>query len=127
MQINLTRLDCTQEGIFGHITVEGSLFNCVTLERHDIAIPVGSYKISLYNSPVHGLVPLLHDVPGRDMIEIHEGNFEHNSKGCILVGEKRALIEGKEAIANSKKTLLALVTLIRIGGRDSSEISISIS
>lgn len=107
MIINLVRVESTDHGVFGHLDCEG--FSCVTLENHLLNIPVGLYKITLYQSPVHGLVPLLHDVSGRSMIEIHEGNFENNSKGCILVAEKR---DGF-AIENSRKTLPLLVEKIK--------------
>jgi len=33
----LNRLEATDHGIFGHLTLDNS-FDCVTLERHDIAI-----------------------------------------------------------------------------------------
>src|SRR4051812_9800604 len=82
MKLALKRLDATDHGLYGHLSTDG--FDCVTLERHDIFIPCGTYKISLYKSPEHGIVPLIEGVPGRSMIEIHEGNFEHNSKGCVL-------------------------------------------
>ncbi len=90
MKLTLTRLDVTDKGIFGHLVCDGDTFNCVTLERHDIHIPEGVYKVTLYNSPDHGcIVPLLNDVPGRSFIEIHWGNYERDSKGCILVGMQR--------------------------------------
>lgn len=112
MKILLTRLDVTDYGIFGRLKADE--FECVTLERHDIAIPVGTYKVTLYKSPVHGLVPLLHDVPGKSMIEMHEGNYEHNSKGCILLGRSRIDIDGdgRLDINDSKATLKALMTII---------------
>lgn len=112
MKLTLTRLDVTDHGIFGHLEIEGSPFNCVTLERHDIAIPVGTYPIELYDSPEHGIVPLLRDVPNRTFIELHEGNWEFNSKGCILVGEKRNDFD-KTMILNSKPTLHLLVSLLK--------------
>lgn len=89
MQICITRLDATDYGIFGKLKCNG--FECVTLERHDIAIPEGTYPVTLYASPSHGnkVVPLLHNVPNRDFIEIHSGNWETDSKGCILVGMER--------------------------------------
>lgn len=91
VKIKIKRIDATDHGIFGHLTVDSGPFNCVTLERHDIAIPAGSYQVILYNSPDHNniLVPLLQNVPGRNFIEIHWGNWESDSKGCILVGTER--------------------------------------
>lgn len=87
MDIKILRIDVTDHGIFGHLTCED--FECITLERHDIAIPIGRYKASIYKSPAHGEVLLLSGVPNRYWIEIHGGNKEEDSKGCILVGYKR--------------------------------------
>lgn len=110
MFLKLTRLDVTDHGIFGRLETEG--WACATLERHDIAIPVGEYPITIYDSPKHGNIPLLSNVPGRSMIEIHEGNWERQSLGCILVGRERAVIEGREGINASKDTLRQLIALI---------------
>lgn len=125
MLITVTRLDSTDNGIFGHLTVDVSDFNCVTLERHDIAIPKGLYPIELYDSPHNGLVPLLRNVPGRDMIEIHAGNWEYQSRGCILVGKTRAVIEGKDGISGSRDTTKQLVKLIQAHRGEGLAISIS--
>jgi hypothetical protein len=90
MKLTLVRVDVTDHGIFGHLTCDGDPFNCLTLENHLLDIPYGTYKIKMYDSPEWGYkVPLLQDVPGRNYIEIHKGNWETNSKGCILVGTKR--------------------------------------
>jgi hypothetical protein len=112
MKLTIIRVDITDHGIFGHLTIDSSPFNCLTLERHDIDIPAGTYKVTLYQSPEHGLVPLLNDVPGRSMIEIHEGNWESDSKGCILVGKDRRSIEGKDGIDLSKDTLTQLMSVL---------------
>ena len=59
-----------------------------TLERISVAIPAGRYAIGLHLSPHFGrLMPILEDVPGRQYILIHWGNYAYNSDGCILVGE----------------------------------------
>ena len=51
------------------------------------AIPKGRYKLTLYKSPKFKReVLLLHDVPGRQFIEIHHGNYPKDTSGCILVG-----------------------------------------
>ena len=123
MKLTLIRVDSTDKGIFGHLTCDSDPFNCVTLERHDIDIPYGTYKVTLYQSPEHGLIPLLNDVPGRSMIEIHEGNWEYNSKGCILVGECRDALD-KTMIDNSKATLKNLMAVLTAKKYD--DISITI-
>lgn len=107
MELKITRLDITDQGIFGRLDTDG--FSCVTLENDALCIPAGRYKITLYKSPVHGSVPLLHDVPGRSWIEIHAGNYERDSKGCILVAKQR----NGFAIEYSKPILKQLVELIQ--------------
>ncbi len=64
------------------------------------AIPTGVYKTILYNSPKHGKVPLLQNVKGFDMIEIHAGNFPKDSLGCLLLGSSF----GIDVVKNSKNT-----------------------
>lgn len=113
MKLTLVRVDANDRGLFGKLITDG--FECVTLERHDIAVPCGTYRVTLYQSPSHGLVPLLHDVPGRSMIEIHEGNFEWNSKGCILVAARR----NGDCIENSRVTLRKLVAILTLAKDDS--------
>lgn len=64
-------------------------FDCVTLENHTKEIPAGTYKVTTYFSPRFKMhVPML-IVEGRSFIEIHPGNYETDSEGCILVGENR--------------------------------------
>lgn len=108
--ITLRRLDATDHGIFGHL--EWDNFDCVTLERHDIFIPTGTYKVTLYDSPRWGFkVPLLHGVPNRSMVEIHPGNYEKDSEGCILVGENR---EGM-AVEHSRDTFNQMMAKWPVG------------
>lgn len=88
MDIKITRLDQTIDGVFGHLTMEG--FDCVTLENGKLSMPPGTYTVGTYDSPHAGHpLPILRDVPGRDFIEIHCGNYPEDSKGCILVGMRR--------------------------------------
>lgn len=46
------------------------------------AIPYGRYEFEWYLSPRHGWVPLLMDVPGFSMIEIHAANSAEELLGC---------------------------------------------
>lgn len=106
MKIKIVRLDSTDYGVFGHLETEG--FDCVTLERHDTLIPVGTYKVTMYDSPHNKrVVPLVH-VPGRDYIEIHIANWETQLQGCIAVGECR---EGK-GVSHSKDAFLSLMSAL---------------
>jgi hypothetical protein len=108
MNIKITRLDQTIDGIFGHLITDG--FDCVTLENGGLAIPAGQYAVGIYDSPHAGHpLPILKDVPGRDFIEIHCGNFPEDSKGCILVGMKR--VQG--TIEQSKIAFNQLFPLIQ--------------
>jgi hypothetical protein len=110
MQITLRRLDVTDHGVFGHLEM-GSIFDCVTLERHDTLIPEGIYKVTLYDSPKNKRqVPLIH-VPGREYIEIHPANYEYQLEGCIAVGENR---EGF-AVEHSRDTFAQMMALWPVG------------
>lgn len=70
-------------------------FHCFTLEppiRHDgakpRAIPAGRYRVTWRYSPRHSAnVPHVEDVPGFSEIEIHAGNFPHDTEGCTLVAQ----------------------------------------
>ena len=68
---------------------------CVTLEpsqKSGKLIPKGLYDIDISFSPKFGK-PMceLVNVPERDNILIHTGNFPIQTKGCILVGESVGL------------------------------------
>ena len=91
---------------------------CFTLElpwrnnaRGRSCIPAGTYQASLYDSPRHGIVVLLDDVPGRSMIEIHAGNYTTQIEGCILVGDSVRYLDGDRIpdVTNSRATLLKLL------------------
>lgn len=98
-----------------HDAVEG--WQCFTLEdavraakiKHQTAIPFGTYKLALYDSPKFGPETLhLLDVPNFDLVHIHSGNNENDTDGCILVGAKR---EGAH-IYESRLALAALKHLV---------------
>lgn len=88
-------------------------------------IPPGEYLAELYDSPAHGLVYQLIDVPGRSNIQIHAANFgdlrdkdgdgdrEGNQlEGCLAPGDDIAVIADqrdsnrpKLGVTNSRNTL----------------------
>lgn len=88
--MTLTRCRFTPNGIFGELTNDQGQHLAYTLEHsyNNIPkIPVGSYTCKRRLSPHFGYdVFELIDVPGHDFIEIHIGNYNADSNGCILLG-----------------------------------------
>lgn len=80
--------------------------------KGETAIPRGRYRVVLAHSERFGrLTPHVLDVPGFSAIEIHPGNTEKDTEGCILVGEARdehQLLNSREAF---DKLMEALGTL----------------
>jgi hypothetical protein len=103
-----------------YVTLEDTdrgLTNEMTLEqikaikvKTTTAIPTGRYKLSIYNSPKHGKVLLVNNVPGFDMIEIHVGNYPKDTDGCTLVG--MSVSSQPDMINSSKDAIAALNGLV---------------
>lgn len=96
-------------------------FQCFTLElpwhgnsRNISCIPPGEYKATKYQSPKHGEVLLLHNVPNRSMIEIHAGNYTRQIEGCILVGNSIRFLDQDDVpdVTSSMATLAQLLALV---------------
>lgn len=116
--IRLRRLYFTNNSTIGELRMDNK-FECWILEPalnvvHG-AIPFGTYEVTLYDSPKnHCMVPLLKEVPGREMIEIHTGNFPHDSNGCLLPGQMR----GVDYVGQSELAFLALMPKIEAKLKD---------
>ena len=76
-------------------------------------IPAGKYHAEPRVSEAHGHHFHVLNVPGRDMILVHEGNYVRNFLGCIGVGVNFADIDkdGQTDITGTKATLANLVKL----------------
>ncbi len=114
--------------------VEGRLFIgadfVLTLElpwrdnkRGISCIPAGRYTVVRRTSPKYGEHFHITNVPNRDLILIHSGNYAGSKnkltgrsdiKGCVLVGAKMADINGDGIldITNSKKSMKKLLKLL---------------
>lgn len=109
MNLNLKRLPPSLLATLGEMSID-SVFECYTLERPDVQIPLGEYTIEMTYSPrFKRLLPLLEEVPDRTNIRIHAGNWPRDTEGCILVGLQR----GVDSIFQSQMALDPLIVQIQ--------------
>lgn len=118
MHLTLTRFLYRPDGIFGRLCDDSNHQVAVTLEHaygdpdsgFIPKVPPGTYTCVRYDSPERGYqVWMLQDVPGASYIEMHIGNFNKDSKGCILLGT--ATVEGM--IINSQVAFHSFMDLTK--------------
>jgi hypothetical protein len=101
------------------------IFTCHTIElpwlnnAHNVScIPEGIYDVEKYDSPNKGMVFWIKDVPDRDGILIHKGNYatgkKVDTKGCVIVGSSFEDInaDGNLDVIESTKTLNRLLGML---------------
>ena len=117
-EITLQRLDEGKQQITGEI-IRGGEVVAKTIElawknnaRRTSCIPVGAYTVIKRKSNKYGNHFHVLNVPGRDMILIHSGNYYSDSLGCIIVGAGFAHINSDNLIDlyDSKITLRKMFT-----------------
>ena len=83
--------------------------------RKKSCIPEGTYKVTARTSEKYGQHLHINDVPDRDLILMHNGNFISQTEGCVLVGDGHTDInrDGIIDVTNSKATLKKLVKLAK--------------
>ena len=93
-RLTLKRLSTGENGTFG-VLLDGGIPFAVTLEpqwmdnqKNISCIPAGTNICDDTNSQKFGYTFEVKDVPNRTHILFHKGNYTHNTKGCILVGEQ---------------------------------------
>lgn len=105
----LIRSVSIDDGVFGHLIHED--FHLHTCEPEDSRpgnkghIPTGMYPVQW--EPVGKFQGYaVKNVPGFSDIEIHIGNDELDTRGCILLGLRRGLgARNKEAVLNSGQAI----------------------
>ena len=99
-----------------------TIFLFKTIEPPDLnntrkisCIPEGTYTVTSRVSEKYGHHLHVNDVPNRDLILMHNGNFTSQTEGCILVGSSHSDInrDGIIDVTNSKATLKKLVELAK--------------
>ena len=126
MELVLTRDIFTDSSTVGSLFLKDQ-FQCYTLEDRqreipgvpvgewkvpkETAIPHGRYEVKLLLSPRFGFVtPHLIDVPGFTEIEMHPGNTNKDTEGCILVGTQREV----DVVTNSRIAFTALMAKLMV-------------
>jgi hypothetical protein len=117
-EITLRRLATQGKQITGEIVRAGTVVaKTIELEwknnaRRISCIPIGTYTVVKRTSNKYGNHFHLINVPGRDMILIHSGNYHSDSLGCIIVGSDHKDIDkdGLVDVVNSKATLSRMFT-----------------
>jgi hypothetical protein len=118
MVITIKRLYKTDTSVIGELLVNG-VWECFTLEdaerpvkiKGETAIPKGTYRVIINESNrFKRLLPLLIDVPNFEGVRIHSGNSNHDTEGCILVGQTR----NKNYIGQSRKAFEKLFKKMQV-------------
>jgi hypothetical protein len=113
MEMVVVRETKTALSTIGTLSIDGKPFGS-TLElpwknnQHLVScIPTGTYEVQLLPSPKFNNAPTPHvlNVPGRDNILMHVGNFPRDTEGCLLVGS----FPGRDLVGDSKKAFAQLV------------------
>lgn len=94
IELTLVRVGTSSKGTFGVLRHDNIPF-VLTMElpwldnQYNVScIPPGRYQCVRVLSPQFGDTFEVLDVPSREHILFHKGNYLRNTKGCILVGEK---------------------------------------
>lgn len=118
MKLKLKRITKTNNSTIGELYIDG-VFQCYTLEdkerdvkiKNETAIPKGTYKVIINRSNRFKIdLPLLLNVPNFEGVRIHSGNSNHDTEGCILVGQTRAT----DFIGNSRKAFKNLFDKMKL-------------
>ena len=116
----------------GELIIPDAGYSCKTLElpwknneRRESCIPEGTYQVEKRFSDKFKHHFHILEVPDRDFILIHHGNYKRDVKGCILVGNDYFDIDGDGHmdVTSSKKTMQALNEILP----DAFELEISYS
>ena len=85
--------------------------------RNISCIPFGEYTCAVRDSEKYGRHLIVNNVPNRSLILLHYGNYNRNTKGCILVGESFKKIDEDNYfdITNSKNSMIKLMGFIEDG------------
>lgn len=118
MTLKLKRTHHLKEATLGTLTIDDVKTDPIyTLENpkratdKDSRIPAGVYKCKPYSGTKYKDVYIVLDVPNRSAILFHWGNYEKDTEGCILLGNRRTT-SPQPMIMESKKCFERFRSLI---------------
>lgn len=121
LSLEINRLSDDGKQTLGEFNVIGADFSGKTMElpykdnkRLISCIPTGRYTVKKRISPAYGNHFHIQNVPNRDNVLIHFGNYYTNFKGCIGVGKefKDLNKDGLQDITETKQTLARLYEIM---------------
>jgi hypothetical protein len=139
MTLILQRGKSTADGTFGILLLpSGETFISLELPynlniHNSSSIPQGTYEVIRSFSPkFEKKTYILIGVPGRDSIRIHSANVCTELRGCISLGIKLGVLNGKKAVLMSRQALEQFESLMdkkpfTLEIRDYHEIEIQVS
>lgn len=117
--LTLQRITETMWGTFGAL-YSGNDFLCATLERKweddkpDISsIPAGEYTSKRTNSPHFGNTFEIVGVKDRSAILFHKGNYQTDSKGCVIIATGYAPLNGQLAVTSSGEAFARFLDFLK--------------
>ncbi len=119
-KVFLNRFKSDQKQTLGELVFKGKVI-AKTLElpwknnqRKISCIPLGTYRVVRRYTSKHGNHFWLKDVPNRDYVLIHRGNYNFQIEGCILPGKDHIDInhDGYLDVTSSKDKMIELNRLL---------------
>ena len=115
----LKRFEYHDKQVLGQMKVGGVIYRTLELgwhnnEKKKSCIPPGTYTVVKRKSEKYGDHFHVLNVPNRDYILIHHGNYHTDILGCILVGLSHADINGDKLrdVTSSKVAMAELNNLL---------------
>lgn len=119
LEVTINRFDHSDKQTLGILNINGNQFYTLELGWHDnekkiSCIPEGKYEVIKRWSEKYGNHFHILNVPNRDYILIHHGNYFTDILGCILVGLGLSDInnDGLQDVTSSKVAMKALNKLL---------------
>lgn len=137
MHIAVIRKWLTQEATISEVMIDGERI-CYGLEdavreiegqlvemwkvKGETAIPYGTYPVEItYSNRFKKDMLQIMDVPGFAGIRIHAGNTQHDTEGCLLVGDTK----GNDFIGNSRSALVKLFGTVQAALHSGEDVTIT--